>query len=117
MLLILDNRVNKADLLVLIIENGIVISEEVETEDPVSLGWSVHEFDNALVSLFGKPLISWDFVNFIVTIEFKVDIWYSSMLFISTLARCESVGHDFTLHFAKESILDCVEVFIWEHIK
>lgn len=74
MLLILDNRVNKADLLVLIIENGIVISEEVETEDPVSLGWSVHEFDNALVSLFGKPLISWNFVNFIVTIEFKVDI-------------------------------------------
>ena len=31
MLLILDNRVNKADLLVLVIENGIVISEEVET--------------------------------------------------------------------------------------
>lgn len=96
MYLILDNRVNKADLLVLIVENGVVISEEVETQDPVSLGWSVHEFDDTLVSGLGKPVISWNFVNVVVTLELKLDIRHASVLFISASARCEGVWKNFT---------------------
>lgn len=60
---------SKTNSVVTVIKDSVVVSEEVEAEDPLVPTRSVHELYDAHVTFFLEPLVSIDSVSYTVNLE------------------------------------------------
>lgn len=100
----------------LVIEDCVVIRKEVEAKYPMVASDSVHELDNALVTLFLEPLVPIDRVWYIVNVELKIR--YRLVLLLSTFAYRKSGWRFVAIQFSfEEMIIDFVKISVRYHIQ
>jgi len=103
--LIKINALCKANLLVFVIEYGVIVSEEIETKDPVWLMRTMHELDNTLVVFRStlKPLITVDSV--LNSIDGEVDVRDALVLLSGTITHSQSIFESLALEFISKKVI------------
>jgi len=108
------NRLSKPKPLVGVVHNGIVVLEEVNSENPLSPAWSVHELHYAGSFLPLVPHVSVH--DILIALNVKSEIWNLFVVLLGAFAGHERVSKGPALTVAQEMIGQFEEVFIWDHV-